>query len=188
MTSNDPILPSFTSALGAAGLTTTQQSSAEGLYATLTGRVSGVNIGGGGRPLDPATGTYRPYGSYNLDESMWAGNMFFQDRWRLTSNLTLNYRAALGFRRGRSRCERRVQQPGIGGRFLGTDAGGRDLPAGHSRRRANPQFTAKVHAYKSSWVNPQPAIALAWSPQTEGFLGKILPAGQDRDPHRMVAA
>ncbi len=48
-------------------------------------------IGGGGRPLDAATGQYKPFGSYNLDESMWAGNMFVQDRWRLTPNLTLNF-------------------------------------------------------------------------------------------------
>ena len=42
----------------------------------------------------------------------------------------------------------------------------------------NPTFTAKVHSYKTSWVNPQPAIALAWSPQTGGFLGKIFPTGK----------
>ncbi len=47
-------------------------------------------IGGGGRPLDPATGQYQPFGAYNLDESMWAGNMFVQDGWRVTPNLTIN--------------------------------------------------------------------------------------------------
>ena len=59
-----------------------QQGSAEGLYATPTGRVSAVNIGGGGRPLDSTTGQYKPFGAYNLNESMYAGNMFVQDRWR----------------------------------------------------------------------------------------------------------
>src|SRR5262249_39828560 len=42
----------------------------------------------------------------------------------------------------------------------------------------NPSFTAKQYAYKGSWVNPQPAIALAWSPNTEGLLAKIFPSGK----------
>src|SRR6185312_6384909 len=49
MSSNDPLLTTFQSQLSAAGLTTSQQSSAEGLYATLVGRVRSVSIAGGGR-------------------------------------------------------------------------------------------------------------------------------------------
>jgi hypothetical protein len=39
----------------------------------------------------------------------------------------------------------------------------------------NPTFQARVHAYHTSWKNPQPAIGIAWSPQAGGFLGKIFP-------------
>jgi len=178
ITGNDPILSSFTSALGAAGLTTSQQSSAEGLYATLTGRVSGVSIGGGGRPLDPRTGTYKPFGSYNLDESMYAGNFFVQDRWRITNNLTLNYGLRWDIIGDDHDVNGAYSSPASVGDFWGPTPVGAIFQPGNLGGVQNPQFTARVHAYKTSWVNPQPAIALAWSPQTSGFLGKILPAGK----------
>ncbi len=178
ITSNDPILSPFTTALGAAGLTNAQQGSAEGLYATLTGRVQGVVIGGGGRPLDVSTGQYKPFGSYNLDESMFAGNMFVQDRWRVTSNLTLNFGLRWDIVGDDHDVNGAYSSPASVGDFWGPTPVGAIFSPGTLGGVANPQFTAKVHAYKTSWVNPQPAIALAWSPQTEGFLGKIFPTGK----------
>ncbi|HXS94791.1 MAG TPA: TonB-dependent receptor [Candidatus Limnocylindrales bacterium] len=178
ITSNDPILPAFTSALGSSGLNTSQQSSAEGLYATLTGRVSGVFIGGGGRPLDPATGTYRPFGSYNLDESMWAGNMFVQDRWRISNSLTLNYGLRWDIVGDDHDVNGGYSSPASVADFWGPTPVGAIFQPGTLGGVANPQFTAKVHAYKTSWVNPQPAIALAWAPAFKGFLGGIFPEGK----------
>jgi hypothetical protein len=178
MTGNDPLLSSFTNALGAAGLTTAQQSSAEGLYATLTGRVSGVAIGGGGRPLDTSTGQYKPFGSYNLDESMWAGNMFAQDRWRVTPNLTLNFGLRWDIVGDDHDVNGGYSSPASVADFWGPTPVGAIFQPGTLGGVANPQFTAKVHAYKTSWKNPQPAIALAWSPQTSGFLSKIFPSGK----------
>jgi hypothetical protein len=35
-----------------------------------------------------------------------------------------------------------------------------------------------VHSYNTSWKNFSPAVALAWAPETGGFLGKILPSGK----------
>ncbi len=178
MTGNDPLLSSFTNALGAAGLTTAQQSSAEGLYATLTGRVSGVAIGGGGRPLDTSTGQYKPFGSYNLDESMWAGNMFAQDRWRVTPNLTLNFGLRWDIVGDDHDVNGGYSSPASVADFWGPTPVGAIFQPGTLGGVANPQFTAKVHAYNTSWKNPQPAIALAWSPQTSGFLSKIFPSGK----------
>ncbi len=178
VTSNDPILSPLTNALAAAGLTTTQQTSAEGLYATLTGRVSQVAIGGGGRPLDPVTDQYKPFGAYNLDESMWAGNMFVQDHWRLTSNLTVNFGLRWDIVGDDHDVNGAYSSPASVGDFWGPTPVGAIFQPGTLGGVADPQFTAKVHSYNTSWVNPQPAIALAWSPRTSGFLGKIFPDGK----------
>ena len=38
---------------------------------------------------------------------------------------------------------------------------------------------AAVHHYNTSWINPEPAVALAWNPKFgDGFFGKFL--GKDQ--------
>jgi hypothetical protein len=178
LSGNDPILPAFQSALSAAGLTTSQQSSAEGLYATLVGRISGVSINGGGRPLDVATKQYKQFGAYNLDESMYAGNVFVQDRWRLLPNLTVNYGLRWDFVGADHDINGLYSSPRSVADLWGPTTVGAMFQPGTLGGVQDPQFTAKQYAYKGSWVNPQPAIALAWSPKTSGFLGKIFPDGR----------
>src|SRR5262245_18209143 len=87
--SQDTLSSVFNSALPNA--TTTQRINAQNLYAELTGRISSVNIAGGGSPLDRATKQYKPFGAYNLNEILSTEHFFAQDRWRLKPNLTLNY-------------------------------------------------------------------------------------------------
>ncbi|HUA62321.1 MAG TPA: carboxypeptidase-like regulatory domain-containing protein [Verrucomicrobiae bacterium] len=176
ITTNDPILTAFQSSLSAAGLTTAQQSSAEALYATLVGRVSSVAIDGGGRPLDVKTKQYKPFGAYNLDESMYAGNFFVQDRWRLSPNLTINYGLRWDLVGADHDINGLYSSPASIADLWGPTPVGAIFQPGTLGGVANPQFTAKQYAYKGSWVNPQPAIALAWSPKTQGFLAKIFPS------------
>lgn len=168
----DPLAAVFANAL--AGTSTTNLTNAENLYAELTGRISAVAIAVG-RPLDPATKTYKPFGSYNLDEVQSATGIWFQDSWRMRPNLTLNY--------------------GLRWDFVGDD---HDVNGGYSTLRTlgdlwgptpvgaifqpgalggvvNPQFQAGVHVYNASYVNPSPAIAIAWNPQGgDSFWGRLL--------------
>jgi len=69
----------------------TQIDEAAALYATLNGRISSVN---GINGENPANHTYPKDGTlsaYNLDEVSNAFGLYFQDSYRLRSNLTLNF-------------------------------------------------------------------------------------------------
>jgi len=143
-----------------AGASTTNLTNCTELVRRADGADLGVTINTG-RPLDPGTKQYKPYGQYNLDEVQSAWGIWFQDSWRLKPNLTFNY--------------------GLRWDFVGDD---HDVNGGYStlrrsaicgaRRRwaacfspgllsgvANPQFQAQVHAYNPAHLNPSPAVAIA---------------------------
>src|ERR1017187_557694 len=175
---NEPTYSALSASLAAAGLTTTQQGQAAGLYATLIGQVSSVYIAGGGRPLNPATGTYKQYGAYNLDEVQQSGNIFIQDRWRLLPNLTLNF----GLRNdmvGDDHDLNGAYASATPANLWGpTPVGAIFQPGNLTGGIASPSFNSHVHAYNTQWINLAPAAALAWSPKFGGFLGNILPSGK----------
>ena len=175
----DPLDPA-TNVMNAAlaSTNTTNQSNARALYALLTARVSRVGIGVG-RPLDAATGQYKPFGAYNLDEVQAAGGFWAQDRWRVRPNLTLNY----GLRWDIVGDDHDVNGGYSTLRTLGDLWGptpvGAPFQPGNLGGVSNPVFQAGVHAYNTSYLNPSPAIAIAWSPsRTKGLLGKL--AGKDK--------
>ena len=174
MAGSDPLVPAFLSALPTSGgASTTNQANAEALYATLTGRISSVNINTG-RPLDTATKQYKPYGQYNLDEVTSASHIFFQDRWRLTPTLTFNYGLRWDIYGDDHDVNGGYSSPASVADFWGPTPVGAIFQPGNLGGVQNPTFTAKVHVYKTRWVNPQPAAGLAWNPHAEGFLGKLM--------------
>jgi len=171
ISAQDPLGTVFSSAF--ANTTSTNLTNAQNLYAELTGRISAVNVAVG-RPLDPSTKQYKPFGAYNLDEVQASTGFWLQDRWRFRPNLTLNY----GLRWDIVGDDHDVNGgystlPTLGDLWGPTQVGAIFSP-GTLGGVQNPQFQAQVHAYKTSYVNPSPGVALAWSPQAsdDGFLGK----------------
>ena len=64
---------------------------AEDMYATLVGRINGVDPGGAGFPLDSKTKQYATsVGAYFLDELQHGAGLFIQDSWHVTPHLTIN--------------------------------------------------------------------------------------------------
>ncbi|HTP35097.1 MAG TPA: carboxypeptidase-like regulatory domain-containing protein [Candidatus Acidoferrales bacterium] len=178
MAANDPLVPAFLAALPTSGgASTVNQANAEALYATLTGRISSVNINTG-RPLDPATKQYKPYGQYNLNEVVAATHFFAQDRWRIRPNLTFNYGLRWDIYGDDHDINGGYSSPASVADFWGPTPVGAIFQPGNLGGVQNPTFTAKVHVYKTQWVNPQPAAGLIWSPRAEGLMGKIL--GRDK--------
>jgi hypothetical protein len=168
ITAQDPLGAVFSSALSS--LSSTNLTNAENLYAELTGRVSAVNIAVG-RPLDPSTKQYKPYGAYNLNEVQASTGAWFQDSWRIRPNLTLNY----GIRWDLVGDDHDVNGgystlPTLGD-IWGPTPVGKIFSPGTLGGVTNPQFVARVHAYNPSYLNPSPAFALAWNPKVgDGLL------------------
>src|SRR5262245_16796185 len=166
----------FNSALTKA--TTAQLTNAKNLYAELTGRISTVNIAGAGSPLDPATKQYKPFGAYNLNEIFSSEHFFVQDRWRLKPNLTLNYGLRWDIVGNDQSVDGGYSSVTSLGDFWGPTPMGAIFQPGNLGGVQNPTFTARHQVYQTSRVNPQPALALAWSPETKGFLERIFPKGK----------
>ncbi len=172
--SQDPVATLFTSALGSAG--TTPLANADALYATLVGRVSAVSTT---RPLNFSTKQYKPFGEYDLDESQMSMGLFFQDRWKLLPNLTLNYGLRWEFIgddhdvHGDYTSSRSVAD------LWGPTTLGVSFAPGALSGVSDPQMLAAVHHYNTSWINPEPAVAIAWNPKfSNGALAKIF--GSDK--------
>jgi hypothetical protein len=176
LNSNDPAYNAITN--GMPGVSTTLQGQARALYANLVGRIAAVNISVG-RPLDPKTKEYKPFGQYNLNEVQSTQGLWAQDRWRVRRDLTLNYGLRWdivgddydkdgAYTSARSLADLYGPTP-VGKLFQPGVLGGIDLP----------QFVARQHVYNTSWKNPQPAVAIAWNPSKDsGILGKILGNGK----------
>ena len=175
----DPLDPA-TNVINAAlaSTNTTNQANARALYALLAARVSRVSIGVG-RPLDAATGQYKPFGAYNLDEVQAAGGFWAQDRWRLRPNLTLNYGLRWDIVGDDHDVNGGYSTLHTLGDLWGPTPVGAPFQPGNLAGVSNPVFQAGVHAYNTSYLNPSPAIAIAWSPsRTDGLLGKLV--GKDK--------
>jgi hypothetical protein len=169
---SDPAYAAINNAMP--GVATNLQSAARALYATLTARISSVSIAVG-RPLDMKTKQYKDFGQYNLNEVQQSGGFWAQDRWRVRPNLTLNYGIRwdiVGNNYDKDGAYSSAKTPAD---LWGPTPIGAMFQPGVLGGVGEPTFVARKHVYKTSWVNPQPAIAIAWNPKAEsGILGKLI--------------
>jgi hypothetical protein len=150
-----------------------QLAEAEQLYAILVGRISGIQGGGGGYPFVTSANNYvQEVGRYNLDELTGGKGLFFQDSYRIRTNLTLNF----GLRWDFTSADKDISKlyhsaspaaifgpSGVGNLFnpgsLTTDPNG-----------LNPTLTQNPNPYNSWNVAPQPAFGFAWTPKNRSSL------------------
>jgi hypothetical protein len=128
------------------------------LYASLTGRVSLIN---GSRNVDEKTKTYQDFIPRMPRQAFASGGVYFQDSFRATPALTLNY----GFRWEISGTHHNTNgiyvDPGLE-HLMGPS---RQLFApGLLDGVQSPQLFQKSYSYKSDKINPAPNIGFAWNP------------------------
>jgi hypothetical protein len=147
---------------------------AQGLYATLTGRISGV---GGTNAYSAGQGGYLPtgtVGSYALDESTLAWGLFAQDSYRFRPTLTLNYGLRWDFT-GQSTDKSGLYHNADPSSVYGPTAIGDLFHPGSLTGNSDPMLVARARAYAPWHVSPQPSVGLAWNPKDhDGRLGKLL--------------
>lgn len=145
------------------------------IYAILTGRISSV---GGQYAYNPKTGQYlSTVGAYNLDELSKAWGLFFQDSYRIKPTFTLNYGLRWDFT-GDNHDLTGAYHGATPADLFGPSGVGNLFNPGVLQGTMDPVIAARSHQYNAWNVSPQPAIGIAWNPQTtDGMIGKVM-AGQ----------
>ncbi|HVZ23045.1 MAG TPA: TonB-dependent receptor, partial [Vicinamibacterales bacterium] len=174
---NDPVNAIFTTA-NFPGASTGQLSTAASIFATLTGRVTGVS---GQLVLDPSTNQYQPFIRRTLQGVLNQYSAYAQDAWRVTSGLTINaglrYAVQLPWSPSNSILSTATYTDACG--ISGLNAGGtcNFFQPGASAGQV-PAFTQLKKGdtgYKIDWNNFAPSIGFAWRPLVEhGFLRALL--------------
>ncbi len=170
---NDPANAMFTAA-NFPGATGVELDRARNLYATLVGRVSGVN---GRTCYDPDRGSYSNVGELCraiLNEVQHQWGLFFQDSWRVTPTLSLNYGIRWDF--VSPNVDLREQYHSATPESIFGPSGVDNLfNPGSLNGTMNPTLDTRPRPYEGWNVTPQPSIGIAWNPSGgDGFLGKLL--------------
>ncbi len=176
ISSGDPIVNAFTVSganptLPAAN--STNQSEAEQLYAVLTGRLQNVN---GSYAYNPHTSAYdKGHSGFNLDEVAQATGVWFQDSWKATPSLTVNYGLRWDFTTAAhdvASVYHNSNQANVWGPTAIPDL----FKPGTLAGVQNPVLALNPKAYNNWYKSPQPQVGLAWNPKVDGdgLLKKLL--------------
>ena len=174
LANGDPAQGAFTAGGTLPGADTNQQNQAQQLYAILTGRIASV---GGSYAFDPKTNSYaHAIGRYNLDELERAFGLFFQDSYRIRTNLTINYGLRWDFTAADKDLSNLYHSANTATIF-GPSGVGNLFNPGHftsDPNGLNPTLAQISQPYNNWNVAPQPAIGIAWNPSNNSSIGRML--------------
>jgi hypothetical protein len=173
----DPIAAAFNdSQASLPGISTQDLTNARALYALLTGRISSIS---GTRNVSELTNQYSQDALVQRTKAS-GFSLYFQDSWRVSQNLTLNYGLGWQFQGAAYNTNGIYTSPsyedlwgvsGVGNIFMpGTLAG-----------NANPQIGLRPKgAYGRDYNNPAPSFGFSWSPGSENSFIKRIFGGEGK--------
>jgi len=151
------------------------QGDVKDLYALLNGR---INYVGAIRPYNSKTGNYDAYGAFNLDEVLLGGGIYVMDTWRALPSLTFNYGLRWDFIGDDYDRNSAYTGPDVSS-LWGPSGVGNLFQPGVLTGNLNPTYQARSHSYKSSLVNPEPQVGMAWNPSRgDTWYGRLLGNGK----------
>lgn len=168
LSGQDPAVNAFSTSTLPNSAGTNAVSEAQGIYATLVGRISGA---GGTYVYDQKTNSYCNDGtnsacitSYNLDELQKSFGLFAQDSYRIKPSLTLNYGLRWDFT-WPDRDLTNAYHSAAPAAIWGPSGIGNLFHPGVLNGTNNPTLTQNSAPANPWFVAPEPAIGIAWNPR-----------------------
>jgi hypothetical protein len=174
---NDPAAAMFTAA-NLPGSSSSDRTTAQNLYALLTGRVVAIN---GNIRIDDSSGQYVYMGKGHQAGGMKETGLFAQDSWRvshtLTFNLGLRWEVQMPFQAQNSVFSTATLASFCGVSGVGANGKCNMFQPGTltGQTTTYQQYSAGTDGYHTDWNNLAPSLGVAWQPRVEtGVLRAIL--------------
>lgn len=133
-------------------------SNAENLYATLVGRINNIS---GSNYVNSTTKQYQALGVFKETEAQKVGGIYFQDAWRVTPHLAVNY----GMRWQFSGAIHNTNDTYTGPTYADLLGPSKQLfQPGTLDGDLNPQIILRPHPYSADLEQPAPNFGFAWNP------------------------
>lgn len=147
----------------------------EGLYATLTGRMTYYSLG---EFVNAKTKQFQPGVSFDLHERLNQTALFFEDSWKVKPSVTLNLGLRWDFT-GASTDETGFYTHPTIADMWGPTAVGAIFKPGTLGGDPNPVEGPASQAYSPTYVHPEPNVGIAWSTRGHGdsFIGRLFGDG-----------
>lgn len=143
-------------------------SDVESLYALLRGTTTSYYLG---RNVDPKTKEFTNDAPQMQEEMQHEFGFYFQDSFRATPSLTINYGFRNQFQPANHNTNGTYTNPTMADLF-GPSTG--LAQPGKLNGILDPQVYLRPNPYKGDMINPAPNVGFAWNPEIkDGFLGKI---------------
>jgi hypothetical protein len=164
---NDPINSIF-AASNIPFIRTQDVATAAQLYATLTGRVSGIQ---GYENIDEKARQYAKFAPLIYRENYRSWGLYFQDSYRVNPRLTLNYGLRWEFTGVMTNTNNTFMSPTLDDVLAPSSA---PFQPGVLDASYIPSIGQRSVTYAPDKVNPAPNFGIAWHPAAKGLLGKLL--------------
>jgi hypothetical protein len=143
-------------------------SDAQALYSALTGRVASIS---GFVPLDTASKKYLSGGVTSIKEKQSLGGLYFQDGWKVTPHLSLNYGLRWQFSGALVNTDNYFNSPTIRDLYGPSTA---LFQPGVLNGNPNPILQLRPSGYSGDKKQFAPNFGFAWNPSfDDGFLHKL---------------